>query len=129
VNPSPWSRPALYAFFPLLGLWTWKLLQAHPLPVEMEEWFYGWNTIKLVAAKTLHSVMYAVLTILAGLWLPPRRPFFVFGLAFLMFHAVVTEILQTMVPNRSGRVWDVFIDWGGISVGLLAGRSRWRQLL
>jgi VanZ family protein len=94
----------------------------------MEEWFDGWNAIKLVAAKTLHASVYATLTVLAGLWLPTRRPVLTFALSLLMFHGVLTEVLQTMIPNRSGRVWDVLIDWSGICVGLFAGRSRWRQL-
>jgi len=132
VNPpilrSRWAKPALAAFFPLLGLWTWKLLQPHPLPVELEEWSYGWNTITLAAAKTLHFSMYATLTILAGVWLPPRKAVLTFVLALLMLHALATEILQTMIPNRSGRVWDVLIDWAGISAGLLIGRSRWQVL-
>jgi VanZ family protein len=125
---SRWATPALLAFVPLLALWSWKLLQPHPLPVEMEEWFDGWNAIKLVAAKTLHASVYATLTVLAGLWLPTRRPVLTFALSLLMFHGVLTEVLQTMIPNRSGRVWDVLIDWSGICVGLFAGRSRWRQL-
>jgi VanZ family protein len=94
----------------------------------MEEWFAGWNTIKLVAAKVLHATVYALLTLLAGVWLPPRKPPRLLALSLLMFHGVLTEILQTMIPNRSGRAWDVMIDWAGIAAGLLLGRSRWRSL-
>ena len=41
---------------------------------------------------------------------------------FLLLHGVGTEIGQTYVPNRTGKVTDVLIDWAGITAGLLALR-------
>ena len=126
-EPSPRRRRfAAAIFYVLLPLWTWKLLDPFPLPVELEEWFYGWKIIKVVLAKLLHVTMYAALTYLAGHLLPLRRPVFTFALSLLMLHGVVTEILQTFVPNRSGLATDVLIDWLGILIGMAIGRSQWR---
>ncbi len=124
-DPSPRRRRIAAAiFFVLLPLWTWKLLDPRPLPFELEEW----KIIKLVLAKLLHVTMYASLTYLAGKWLPQRRPVLTFALSLLMLHGVATEILQTFVPNRSGKATDVLIDWTGILIGLAIGRSQWRIL-
>ena len=42
--------------------------------------------------------------------------------ALLLAHAVGTEIIQTFVPNRDGRVRDVVIDWTGVIVGVTVMR-------
>ena len=43
-------------------------------------------------------------------------------LAGLLLHGVGTEVAQVFVPNRSGRVRDVFIDWAGAGVGVAVVR-------
>lgn len=122
------ARIAFWIFWPLLALWTWKLVQPNPLPETIDDLFSGLALLKLIAAKTLHATAYGFLTILAGYWLPHRRPVLIFALSLLMLHAVATEIIQTMVPNRSGRAADVLIDWSGISLGLVVARPKWRLL-
>lgn len=103
-----------------LGLWTWKLLEPTPVPEELarrlqEEW-------KFVLAKCLHAGGYAFLTALA-VTLPVPRRWRWFFVAFLALHGAGTEIGQTFVPNRTGTVRDVLIDWGGIALGVLAWRA------
>lgn len=112
----------------MLALWTWKLVEPRPLPESIDDLFSGYGMLKFVAAKTLHAMAYAFLTVLAGFALRPRRPLLAFALALLMLHAVLTEVIQTMVPNRSGKASDVLIDWFGITLGLLTARSKWRLL-
>ena len=106
-----------FLFLLFLSLWSWKLLEPNPIPEVVAD-----NIpidLKFILAKTLHGSAYAFLTILAG-FLPIRRPYFWAVVMMLALHAVGTEIGQTYVPNRHGSARDVLIDWGGITVGLLA---------
>lgn len=104
------------AFGVLLGLWTWKLLEPQPVPEELRDGLERAG-LSFLAAKSLHAAGYAFLTILAFTLPLPRRwkRFIVFLLAL---HGVATEIGQTFVPNRTGRIRDVLIDWLGIGLGL-----------
>lgn len=122
------DRLAFWVFWPMLALWTWKLVEPRPLPESIDDLFTGLGLWRLVAAKTLHAMAYAFLTVLAGFWLPKRRPALLFALSLLMLHAVATEIIQTMVPNRTGRAADVLIDWSGITLGMIIARSKWRLI-
>ena len=113
----------LIAFLVLLALWTWKLLEPHPVPDSVTRGLGAeWN---LIIAKTLHAGVYAFLTVL-GVTLSPRWKWWLVG--FLMLHGIGTEIGQTYVPNRSGKVTDVLIDWGGIGCGLVVWWCSVRRL-
>jgi VanZ family protein len=102
-------------FFLFLGLWTWKLLHPYPVPEELTAGVSA--PVKFVAAKALHVGGYAFLTVLTA-FLPVRRPYFWMAVLTLVIHAVGTEIGQLYVPNRSGSVRDVLLNWAGILVGL-----------
>jgi len=101
-----------------LVLWTWKLLEPHPVPEEISEGLAKAG-LSYIAAKTLHAAGYAFLAILA-VTLPAPRRWRGFLVGLLVWHGIATEIGQTFIPNRTGRVRDVFIDWLGIGLGLLA---------
>jgi VanZ family protein len=114
-------------FVSLLALWTWKLLEPNPLPDAVEREIP--STMKFVLAKSLHAAAYACLTILAA-FLPVSSLGFRAVILLLALHGIGTEIGQTYVPNRTGSVRDVAIDWSGIGVGLLAircGRGYWSR--
>jgi hypothetical protein len=113
------ASPPLYAlaFLLFLSLWTWKLLEPNPVPEAVRAGLgVDWG---FVLAKCLHLGGYAFLTALGTLAFPLHRPWVV---VFMLLHAVGTEIGQTFVPNRSGSVRDVLIDWCGIALGVLALR-------
>lgn len=116
--PSPRRRLLrLSVFLIVLALWTWKLLEPSPVPDEISERLARFG-LKFAAAKSLHLVLYAILTILAiTLPIPRRGRYFLVGL--LVWHGVATEIGQRFVPNRTGTIRDVLIDWCGIALGLL----------
>lgn len=101
------------AFAAVLGLWTWKLLEPNPVPpsLALGDWQF-W------AAKALHVGVYAFLTLLA-VTLPVPRHWRWFFVGLLALHGAATEIGQTFVPNRSGSVRDVLIDWLGIGLSVL----------
>jgi VanZ family protein len=105
-------------FIALLAGWTWLLVEPHPIPPVVEVVPPAW---RFVAAKTLHASVYTGLTVLGLIW--PGTPFVrrvvIVG---LLAHGVATEVIQTFVPNRTGRAADVLIDWAGIGVGLTAVR-------
>jgi VanZ family protein len=103
-----------------LSLWTWKLLDPHPVPEAISAKLKGdW---RFVAAKSLHAGAYSFLTLLAvTLPLPNYWRWFLAGL--LALHGVATEIGQTYVPGRTGSVWDVLIDWGGVCAAVLIWRA------
>lgn len=105
------------AFALFLGLWTWKLLEPNPVPEELSARLTGdW---RFYAAKSLHAGAYAFLTVLA-VALPVPRYWRWYFLGLLALHGAATEIGQTFVPNRTGSVRDVLIDWAGVLLGLLA---------
>jgi VanZ family protein len=105
-------------FFAFLGLWTWKLLEPNPVPEDLHEGLEQAG-LSFAVAKCLHATGYAFLTALA-FTLPVRRRWNWIFVGFLVLHGAGTEIGQTFVPNRTGRVRDVLIDWFGIGLGLLA---------
>ncbi|HEX4613343.1 MAG TPA: VanZ family protein [Urbifossiella sp.] len=107
-------------FAVLLGLWTWKLVSPVPVPDEVRS---GLDSVglSLAAAKTLHLLGYALLAFLAGT-MPAPRHWRVFLVGLLVLHGVATEIVQTFVPNRTGKASDVLIDWNGIALGALVAQ-------
>jgi VanZ family protein len=115
-------RAAIFLVF--LGLWTWKLLEPQPVPEELQAGLDEAG-LSFFAAKCLHAAGYAFLTAFAFILPVPRRWSWCI-VAFLALHGVGTEIGQTFVPNRTGRVRDVAIDWLGIGLGLAAVHG-WRR--
>lgn len=122
-------RPTAVAFWVLLACWTWKLLEPQPVPETLISGLRGVSDLlPLLAAKTLHALGYAVLAWLLWVWLPAGR-WRVVAVVLLLLHGVGTEVGQTFVPNRTGKVTDVFIDWAGIAAGAGAARRlEWRAL-
>jgi VanZ family protein len=105
-------------FLTFLSLWTWKLLVPHPVPEELKAGLDRAG-LSFLAAKTLHAAGYAFLTVLAAtLPVAWRWRYVLVGL--LVLHGIGTEIGQTFVPNRTGRVYDVLVDWAGITAGVAA---------
>lgn len=112
---------ALLIFIPMLLLWTWKLLDPHPVPDPMRDFLSYWDWLPFVLAKCLHTGCYAFLTALALIWVTTRRGK-VIAVGFMLLHGVGTEIGQTYVPNRVGSVKDVLIDSTGVALGVIAMR-------
>ena len=123
---SGFRLTAAVLFAGLLFVWTWKLLEPNPVPEQVRELLSWWDWLPFLAAKTLHAGGYATLAVLAGV-AAPSRCWKLAALAFLLLHGVGTEIGQTFVPNRSGRVRDVLIDWAGIAAGVGLGWRWWRE--
>lgn len=116
------ARSAIFLVF--LGLWTWKLLEPYPVPEDLRDGLEKAG-LSFIAAKCLHAAGYAFLTVLAFTLPVPRRWNWIL-VVFLMLHGVGTEIGQTFVPNRTGRIRDALIDWLGIGLGLGAVLA-WRR--
>lgn len=116
--------PHATLFAVLLGLWTWKLVSPVPVPEEISAGLARAG-LSFAAAKTLHLLGYALLAGLAAT-LPVPRHWRQFLVGLLVVHGVATEVAQTFVPNRSGRVTDVLIDWAGVALGALVAR-RWTR--
>lgn len=116
------------AFAVFLGLWTWKLLEPKPVSEAVYEAIsFGEGDWYFWVTKSLHAGGYAFLTVLA-VALPVSRRWQWYFVGLLALHGVATEIGQTFVPNRSGSVRDVLVNWCGIGlavlVWLLASRVR-----
>ena len=117
MRGKSFALPITFLIF--LALWTWKLLEPNPVPEALSAKLQG--DLRLVAAKSLHACAYAFLALLAvTLPVPTYWRWCLVGV--LALHGVATEIGQTFVPGRSGRVTDVLIDWGGIVLGVLVWR-------
>ena len=113
------------AFAVGLALWTWKLLDPHPVPDPVRAALGYWSWLPFVAAKCLHFAGYAFLTV-AGQLTVPRR-FRLVVAAFMVAHGVATEVGQTYVPNRDGNKRDVAIDAAGVLAGTLLLRRVTRE--
>lgn len=113
-------------FWPTLVVWTWKLVEPNPVPEAVGDWLDA--PMKFLIAKGAHFSGYAFLAFALGLWVPPRRAPLMLAFTLMLFHGVATEVIQTVVPNRSGRAVDVMIDWAGITTGMLVGWRFWRTL-
>lgn len=100
-----------------LAVWTWKLLDPHPVPDEVRAALGVWDWLPFLAAKSLHVAGYAFLAVTGQLAVPRR---FRMGVAALLVaHGIATEIGQTYVLNRHGCRRDVVIDATGIAAGTL----------
>jgi len=113
-------------FWPALIVWTWKLVEPNPVPEAVGDYLDA--PLKFLIAKSLHFSGYAFLAFTLGVWVPPRRPPLLLAFTLILFHGVTTEVIQTMVPNRSGRAVDVMIDWAGIATGTAVGWRFWKPL-
>ncbi len=110
----------------LCSLWTWKLLEPNPVPEQVREFLTWWEWLPFLAAKTLHAAGYGTLTVLAGVAIRGRWAKRC-ALIYLLLHGVGTEIGQNYVPNRTGRVRDVVIDFLGVAAGVGIGWRAWRE--
>jgi VanZ family protein len=108
-----------------LAAWTAALL----LPVSVGSFPVGGDLqidLKFLFGKTLHVLAYAVLAGLSG-WLRVPYRYRWLLLFFVMAHGTVTELLQRLVPNRTGELADVGFDHLGVAIGLIATRRWWSE--
>lgn len=119
----PWLVPHLLVLLVFLSLWTWKLLEPVPVPSQVTG---GLSTeVKFALAKILHVGGYAFLAILAAT-LPAPRHWRTFLVILLLIHGAATEIGQSFIPNRTGKLADVALDWIGVGLAVLLVRW-WRR--
>jgi VanZ family protein len=119
----PWdSRPRRWVIWlTYLAVWTIGLL----LPLgDSSELGELQQSLRFYVGKTLHIVGYAGLTALGG-WLGVAFPRRLLVLFFVMTHAVLSEILQPLLSNRTGLLSDVCLDHLGIALGLLLTWNWW----
>jgi len=73
-------------------------------------------TRRVLVAKAVHVVAYAIFTMLSG-WLPVEPRWRLLLMYLLMLHAVATEFIQLHLSYRSGTLGDVLWDHLGIAIG------------
>ena len=113
-------------FWPALALWTWKLVEPNPVPEAVGNILDA--PMKFLVAKSLHFSGYAFLTFVLAIWVPPRRRPLLLAFTLMLFHGVLSEVIQTQVQGRVGSPIDVMIDWVGSTTGMLVGWHFWRKL-
>ena len=131
MSPMRVRRPRLLGhllFWPALAVWTWRLVVPNPVPESVLELLSWLQIAQYIAAKTLHLLGYTYLTVTLGLWVPCRRRPLLLALTLMLLHGLATEVIQTIVPGRSGRSLDVLIDWTGVTLGVLVGWRFWRPV-
>lgn len=110
-------RVACLVWFVSLSVLTWKLLDPNPIPKGMEPPI----DLAYILAKSFHVCCYAYVTAL-GLWLSSSPKWRLGYIAFMVWHAIGTEIAQSYIPTRSGSVKDVAFDYLGITMGFFVIR-------
>ena len=108
-----------------LALWTLALL----LPAHLIDTLPGIEILegrRFWVAKGLHVTAYAILAILSG-WLRLPARFRLVLVFLLMGHPTVTELMQQLVPGRTGSLRDVALDQIGVTLGLLLSWNWWAQ--
>lgn len=103
-----------------LVLWTAALLDPNPVPPRLQpgEW------LKFFLAKSLHVCGYFWCSML-GLLLFKSLTHRIIFTAFMVWHAITTEIIQSYIPTRTGTPHDVGFDCLGITLACLV--VWWRQ--
>lgn len=105
-----------FLFVLALLLWTWLLLKPHPVPEIIAHTLL--DDVKFVLGKLLHLCTYALLTWWGLKLFPGQRRWLIGG---MMLHGILTELGQYYGhfyydTQRTGRVYDVLIDWCGIAL-------------
>jgi VanZ family protein len=109
-------------FWPLLVVWTWKVLEPYPVPPVIDDALSFSDVAKLVVAKCLHAGVYVTLAGLAWVAVPAGRWRWA-AVAFLLLHGAGTELGQHLMDvGRTGAVTDVLIDWAGAAAGVVVAR-------
>lgn len=117
------SRTLWGLWFAGLVVWTYLLC----VPTDwLPRWFRftgGTGEVVISWGKVGHFCAYALLA--AWVWLlgEKRWPLWL----ALFAHAVGTEIVQSFVPTRTGKVTDVLLDWVGLTIGLALGWLGYRR--
>ena len=115
MNSKAFRYAVMAVWLLSLVVWTYKLLDPHPIPKELEppeKWQY-------ILAKTLHVCGYCWCTFL-GLWLWRSLTWRIFFASFMVWHGIGTEIGQSYIPTRTGSEKDVGFDTLGVSLACLA---------
>jgi VanZ family protein len=109
------------------GLWVlclaiWTVLLLRPEPAHFNSKVIAPITT-LPVTKFVHVGVYAFLTALGGTLSMVRRQWLLLGV--LLFHAMITEYLQTFVESRSGKWSDVGLNLLGMALGLALSWRCW----
>jgi hypothetical protein len=103
-----------------IAIWTWKLLEPKPVSEEFILQLRSWlDILPFLLAKLLHFTGYSGLT---GLFMITLGRHWRIAVILMILHGIGTEIGQTFVPNRTGKVTDVFLDSCGILLGAFITR-------
>lgn len=111
-------------FWPALAVWSWLLVKPNPFP-ELARRLSAWDDLlPFLAAKALHTGVYAALT---GIGLIGGGRRWAWVVALMLAHGVLTELGQYygdlwFDTKRTGCVRDVLVDWTGVAVGYGAWR-------
>ena len=87
-------------------------------------------TNKVIFAKGMHVLVYALLTVMA-VWVPLPVPYRWLMMFFLMGHAWGSEMLQEVLEeycHRGGKLSDVGFDVMGIVLGALVSWKWWTRI-
>ncbi len=123
-SAAPWPALKVRWLIWLAYLAAWSTALLVPLPDIGRTWTVNHISLKFLFAKAVHVGAYAVLAVLSGWLLVPTR-FRWLLMFFLAAHATSTELLQRLVPGRTGTLTDVGIDLAGIALGCLVSWKWW----
>lgn len=121
--PVRWIIAIVY-----VGVLTLVLLQssAEPVvgPVAPKEYDLGWDILLTIGHIIGFTLLVAILW-WAQVTVSTTTRALIMALLFAMLLGVVTEILQTLVPDRSASWFDLLVDWG-VALATVYGIRRLR---
>jgi VanZ family protein len=121
VAAHPIFRRAIALAFTLIA--TVLLVQSSSEPILGPAAPPGAPDLKREIILTIgHIVVFSSLVVLWW-WallpnLPARRALFV-SVGFALIYGLITELAQSLVPDRSGSLYDVAVNWGATSLTAL----------
>ncbi|MCP4170604.1 MAG: hypothetical protein GY758_07525 [Fuerstiella sp.] len=103
----------------LLAIVSWALLSPMPFATLRHT---PLSVLRTVSDVLLHCGAYGLLSFVCGLAVTDKRNAGASRilLALLIAHGLFSELLQTIVPNRSGDVLDGIANMIGIAIGAIA---------
>lgn len=113
IHSLPFRLFVIVGWLLSLYVFTDRLIDPSPVPEDLKPD----PSIMLIIAKIVHLLGYAWCTFW-GLWLWQNLNWRIWFATFMIAHGILTELIQSYIPTRTGSWRDVGIDTVGVFLGV-----------